>query len=100
MKQLDLIQETIARDKALDLLEDHRGSLIDAAKSIAVSLARKNGKVTSTEVLEEMRNSWLKDAVSSVDRRFMGAVFRAGWERVGFTNSGSHRRPVSVWRLR
>lgn len=72
-----------------------RPELLDKARKVAVRLARKNGYVTSTQVLSHL------DVPEGVDKRFMGAVFgkKRGWKMVGFDRTGSHRRPVAVWRL-
>lgn len=87
------------RDRILDLLEATRGNLIDAAKKVAERIHAKRGRVTSTDVLKVLRShpKWAA-VVASVDPRFMGPVFRKGWVRIGYEPSGSHQRPVSVWR--
>lgn len=95
--RFDRAAEARKRDRALDLLETYRGDLVDAARAVAEEIAGRVGHVTSPEVLAELRERGLGEALDSVDRRFMGAVFRKGWRRVGLDNSGSHRRPVSVW---
>lgn len=91
-------EEAAARDEALDLLEQTRGELIDAARQVALRIAKEQGVVSSTEVFSELETTALKAKMDQVDPRWMGAVFRKGWERVGFESTGSHRRPVSVWR--
>lgn len=75
----------------------HRKVLIAGACLAASRLARQNRFVTSTDVLADMAKSGFN--FGDIDRRFMGAVFikKLGWKRVGFTNTGSHHRPVSVW---
>lgn len=90
-----------ARDQVLDVLEEWRKCLVLEGRSRAVAIARRNGSVTSTEVLAELRADpeWA-DAVDAVDARFMGAVFRKGWARAGWETSGSHARPVSRWVLK
>ncbi len=99
MDLFDFAKEAEKRDRALDLLEEHRGDLIQVAKELALELANKNGTVTGAQVLRAMRAMAI-DGLEDKDPRFMGAVFRAknGWERVGHSSEGSHRRPVSVWR--
>jgi hypothetical protein len=99
MNQLSMFEAT-ARDRALDLLEKHRGDLVAVARSVANRIAIRNGTVTSPEVLAEMRAIGLGDALDTVDRRFMGCVFRTGWKRVGYSPEGSHKRPVAVWQRR
>lgn len=101
MKQIELDLEAAARDRALDLLEEHRAPMIEMAKMIAEWIAKKKGRVTSTDVICELRARGYGELLDSVDKRFLGAVFRAGkgWKRIGFESTGSHRRPVSIWRL-
>jgi hypothetical protein len=76
---------------------------------IAQSLATKQGTVTSTEVLEVLKEELvpgsgpLADALQQADPRFLGVIFRfprGYWERVGTTSTGSHHRPVTVWKIR
>ena len=89
------------RDAAIDSLRRFRSDLIAQADAIARRLAISHGTVTSTQVLAEMRSDPnLRQRVDAVDCRFMGPVFRQKcWVRVGWEPSGSHCRPVSVWRL-
>jgi hypothetical protein len=102
MSQMDLIAHAAARDRALDLLEEKRSGLVSIAREIALRIAKEKGRVTSSEVISALRDSGYGDAIDRVDKRFMGAVFRSnkGWSRIGFENAGSHRRPISIWRLR
>jgi hypothetical protein len=102
MKQRSLFDESRARLAALALFDQYRSTLVDAAHDIAIDLAKQQGKVTSPQVLAVLReHPKLGDVTKSVDRRFMGAVFnRKCWERIGWTSTGSHRRPVSVWRYK
>lgn len=99
MSQGNLFYEAMARDDALALFEEYRRALIDTAFDIAVDIAKKQGNVTSPQVLAVLRNHpTLGNVVRAVDRRFMGAVFRRKcWERIGWTATGSHLRPVAVW---
>jgi hypothetical protein len=56
--------------------------------------------VTSVEVFAEMRAQGYDTALDMVDPRWMGAVFREDiWTRSGFETTGSHRRPVAIWKL-
>lgn len=91
------LTEEQKKNEALDLLEATRPIVISAAKTIAYEIAIKNGRVTSTEVLEKLRSNGHNPDI--FDKRFMGAVFRKGWIRIGYEESGSHKRPVSVWTL-
>jgi hypothetical protein len=90
------------RDEVLDTLQRARADLIRFAEAVADSLFIKNGTVTSTEVLDYLRTEEspeIKHALSSVDPRFLGAVFRKGkgWKRLGYAPTGSHARPVAIW---
>lgn len=99
LKLFDRKQERSKRDMALNLFETFRGDLLAAARAVADELAEKNGRVTAPDVLAVLRDRGLGDALDEVDRRFMGAVFRAGtgWKRIGWEPGGSHGRPVSIW---
>lgn len=92
------LTEKEKRDRALDLLAAHRFNLIEQAKKVAIAIEGKQGYVTSTMVLTHLREDpeW-GQVVKRVDPRFMGAVFRKGWRRAGWTSSGSHKRPVPKW---
>lgn len=94
------LTEEQKRDEALDLLAEARAELIRLALSVAKELCETQGSVTSSAVLKELRRQGHGPLVDSVDRRFMGVVFRSGWEQTGWAESGSHRRKQPVWRLR
>lgn len=98
----DMKIEAKKRDQALDLFEQHRADLLEYAKVVAVRLAMNNGTVTSPEVVDELYESGWAYILDHIDHRFMGGVFRSGtgWERVGFKNLGSHKQPISVWKLK
>jgi hypothetical protein len=95
---MDQVAETQKKDEALNSLARTREQLITEAKAVAREIALTQGKVTSTEVLDVLRKSGL-NGLNEVDPRFMGVVFREGWVKTGYVNNGSHRRPVSVWKL-
>lgn len=87
------------RDSSLDRLEVTRSYLINLAKDFALRLFRAKGCVTSSEVLFLLRSE-VPEMLDGIDPRFMGAVFRNGWVRIGYEPLGSHCRPVAVWRLK
>lgn len=93
--------ESAARDEALDALEAARAALVAEAHKIAVQLARQRGRVTSVEVWHAMIAYGYEDQLKGYDPRWMGCIFRAGkgWERAGWESTGSHKRPVAIWRL-
>jgi hypothetical protein len=88
------------KERALDELEVTRAALISIAEGIARRLSSEQGKVTSTEVIQEMIAQGFGPQLDLVDKRFMGVVFRPdrGWLHLGYAKLGSHRRPISVWR--
>lgn len=93
--------ETWKRDNALAQLEAYRSGLIEIARDIAIELARRRNRITSVEVFAEMRARGYHEAMDAVDPRWMGPVFREEiWERQGWEQTGSHRRPVAIWRLK
>lgn len=87
----------------LDTLEGCRAEIIREAKSCAEEFAKKFGRVTSPEVLSflKVQPFFQRYGIDDVDPRFMGCVFRdrKKWKRIGYENSGSHHRPVSIWKL-
>lgn len=89
-------------EQALVKLRKSRGSLIAEAYVIAVRIAKEKGRVTSTEVLRELRSHpELGPVAREKDARFMGPVFRRGeWECIGREATGSHKRDVRIWKLR
>lgn len=94
------VNETTARDEALDNLEAYRGALCEIGREVAIEVAQQRGRVTSVEVFSEMRARGYDEAMDSVDPRWMGVVFRESvWKRRGWEQTGSHRRPVAIWDL-
>ncbi len=97
--------EQHARDMALDALANTRARLVAAARRVAVEMARDLGRVSSPEVLAELRDRGYGPELDRVDARFMGVVFRPAkgwpvrWRRMGWEPGGSHCRPVAVWQL-
>lgn len=98
-EQLDLAFEAQGRDQALNLIEHHRSDIVGMARAIAADIDSVRKRVTSPEVLAELRRLGYSQALDQYDRRFMGAVFRAGsgWKRIGWEPTGSHCRPVAIW---
>ena len=101
-EQLDLNFQGQERDRYLDLFEIHRATPVALGRATAHFLAMKNGSTTSPQVIAEMRRLGYGRMLDENDRRFMGAVFRGGkvWEKLGYSDSGSHRRPVPIWGLK
>lgn len=98
------MSEVEKRDRQLDMFELTRAELLDVAKEAAVKLANAHGTVTSPAVVKELRRCGWGQSLDRVDLRFMGAVFRRGWKRVGWalgaSSPGSHARPVAIWSLK
>jgi hypothetical protein len=88
--------ESQKRDTALSRLEHHRRELVILAREIAISHSHTYKRVSSTDVLRIMRAGGV---ITDEDPRFLGCVFRGKeWEPIGWESTGSHRRPVRVWR--
>ena len=85
------------RDTILDHFETIRIDLLKRAKEIAIQIAERNGSVTSPQVVQALEFE-KAPGLEHVDKRFMGGVFRGGWERIGFRSEGSHGQAVSVWK--
>ncbi len=88
------------RDKVLDYTQKIRVMLIERATAAAEFLDRTQGSVTSVQVFAKMRADGFGDRLDEVDPRFIGAVFRRGWHRIGYKPDGSHGRPVAQWTQR
>ena len=91
--------EELALEEVLNQHEIRHYKLVELARITARRIAELRGTVTGPQVLKMLKNS-KAEGIDDVDPRFLGAVFRNGWIRVGFSPEGSHRRPVSVWRLK
>lgn len=93
--------EAAARDAALAVLAERRAGLVAEARAIAIQIAKDRGRVTSVEVFATMRAFGYDEQLDAVDPRWIGCIWREEllWERVGFEGTGSHKRPVSIWRL-
>lgn len=89
--------EAQARDQALDAIEQFRAKAVALARTAADVVHAEKGRVSSTDVLNLMRQQGHGPLIDSIDARFMGAVFRNGWTRVGWERTGSHKRPVPMW---
>ena len=89
------------RDAALDLIKKHRKELIVEGRKVAHRIASSRGRVSSTDVFKAMEANGWGPRMAAYDRRWMGPVFFSkDWEQIGTENTGSHKRPVAVWRIR
>ena len=77
-----------------DLPDEYRAEISDLGLRFAFderqvfnTLFMQQGRVTSTEVLEAMRENY-PELLEDVDPRFMGCVFRRGWRRIGYEGNG------------
>ena len=100
---LVLDRKTKKRDEVLEALgmDESRALMIQIATEIAVSICRKNGWVTSVQVMLAMRErSDLVAMLDALDPRWIAAVLlpSKGWVRIeGTINIGSRGRPVARW---
>lgn len=94
------VAEGAARDAALANLAAYRGGLCEVGREIAIELAQQRERITSIEVFAEMRARGYDTALDAVDPRWMGVVFKEPiWQRRGWEQTGSHKRPVAIWGL-
>lgn len=106
MTQLGLFDpEEVARDRALDNFEASSASLVARGRAVAIEIARRCGVVTSPQVMRALQqeaagDEWLAGKLAAADPRWLGAVFRSGWIRSGWSSTGSHKRPVPIWKWR
>lgn len=98
-----LVTEIQKRDKVMDQLTETRTKLVAAARDIARGMAQDGQRVTSPDVVEQMRAQGYGPEIDRVDLRFMGPVFRRGWREVGSligrASPASHSRRVVIWEL-
>ena len=91
------------RDKVMDQLTQTRTKLVAAARDIARGMAQDGQRVTSPDVVEQMRAQGYGPEIDRVDLRFMGPVFRRGWREVGSligrASPASRSRRVVIWGL-
>lgn len=97
--EFDFDFESREKKAILDELARIRSDLIERAKTIAVQIAKMQGTVSSPEVVRVLKAEHAP-GIDEVSTKFMGAVFREGWIRVGFEPKGSHCQPISVWRMK
>lgn len=79
--------------------------LLTAAQTTAMRIARTEGFVTCPALVVALRADGWGDLLDALDLRALGHVFRRPhWHADGVLRGkqspGSHRRPVTVWRLR
>ena len=87
------------KKRILSVLELERLDLVHAARKIARILWTHNEEpVTAGAVFEAMAQvNGMKPILARHDKRWLGAVFNSQWQKVGFSMTGSHCRPVSQW---
>lgn len=92
--------ETAKREYAIDQLKRWRAGLVEIGRETAIRLAQQRSRITSVEVFAELRAQGYDEALDACDPRWMGAVFNEDiWVRDGWEQTGSHKRPVAIWRL-
>ena len=87
----------ILKQYGIDLVRLHNPDFVALCQSYAVEHATAHGSVTSDDV-----RLWanLNDIYPSHHNAW-GAVFRSGFERIGFTQSqipSNHARMISIWK--
>lgn len=92
------LTEAEKRDRALAAIAKWRASAITLGTAAALHIMSAKGRVTSVEVVAQLRAQGHGAMLDSIDARWIGAVFRGGgWKRIGWEATGSHARPVAVW---
>ena len=90
-----------ARDETLIAMSSTRAFLIEKATEIAVEICKRQGHVTSPQVLKRMHEiPELAAMLASCDPRWAGGVFlkSRGWRNTGtYVNEGHKARPVPRW---
>jgi len=96
--------QAVFTDNVLPLFEDAREDFLTKARSVAISIAKRDPKGICT--IDMVRAEC--PPPPDVDPRVMGAVFQCRydtdpWEKIGFVSSkrkACHGRPVSVFQLK
>lgn len=96
-EQQDLFAQ---RDAVLDAIEVAHEQPIAIAKRHRDRIHRERGRVTSVEVRASMEAAGEWPHRDEADPRFMGALFRKGWVRIGFEPTASHGRPAAIWKVK
>lgn len=99
--------EAEKRDSAIETHKAKNGYLIEQARQIAIEICKERGKVYGPLVIKRMMKQpeLAKRINSNKTNRWMGAVFQkpkgkpALFVQCGWTDKGSHKQPIRVWRL-
>lgn len=98
---INLNEERQKRNTILKALQAERRVLVQAGREVARYLFQSYGKpVTAGDVysfLESTEGEAFLTLLRKHDKRWLGAVFVYGWQKVGYEYSGSHCRPVALW---
>ena len=90
-------QGELLKKYGIELVESHNPDFVHLVRAAAVEISQQVGQVTCDDLrmwanLNDIRpehpNAW-------------GAVFRVGFERIGFTKSqvpSNHARIISIWK--
>ena len=91
-------QGDILKRYGLDLVEKHNPDFIALVRDYAQQHAVKYGQVTSDDCRLWANNN----NIYPLHHNAWGAVFRAGFQRIGFTQSkipSNHARIISIWAM-
>mgnify|MGYP006343779831 FL=1 len=86
-----------AKQMGLDLVSNHNPDFLAMMRDRATIFCLRNGEVTVDDLREWADRNNCRPAHPNA----WGAVFRTGFERVGFrksTTPSAHSRMVSIWR--
>jgi hypothetical protein len=99
--------EEAKKNSGIEQVSKGYADLIAAGIPIAMRICEERGRVTSVEVEAEMlsdsryasRMAEIPVGETTPERRWLGHIFqRGGWKRFGYEPTGSHGRPVSIWK--
>lgn len=83
----------------LDLVEINAQTFCETMRSVARGICREQGTVTS----DDLRLYARENGIEPHHPNAWGAIFRTGFERVGYENAktpSAHSRMISRWKLK
>jgi len=87
-----------SKEEAMEVLNRTRKDFLLKARELAIKIVKEKGQVTTDDIRLQI------EIPKGVDGRVMGAVFNSKtWISIGYKKSEietSHRRPISIFKLR
>jgi hypothetical protein len=88
-----------ARDRGMTIAADNNRDLLEQAREIAVSIARRKGTVTADDVAYEMECRELPPLGNAAGSLFKGKQWAWTGQRIKSARVHAHANELKVWRL-